>query len=73
MSETAKITLDGKEFELPVFIGSEGEKAIDISKLRDESGYITLDIGYKNTGATTSGITLPKSRLFSSIKRYTFL
>ncbi|HRH39805.1 MAG TPA: citrate synthase, partial [Flavobacteriales bacterium] len=37
--------------------GSEGEKAIDISKLRDESGYITLDFGYKNTGATKSAIT----------------
>mgnify|MGYP001428887881 CR=1 FL=1 len=57
MSETAKIILDGKTYELPVIVGSEGEKAIDISKLRDQSGYITLDFGYKNTGATTSAIT----------------
>jgi citrate synthase len=57
MSETAKIILDGKTYELPIVSGSEGEKAIDIGKLRDQSGYITLDFGYKNTGATTSGIT----------------
>jgi len=57
MSEKATIILDGKSYELPVFVGSEGEKAIDIAKLRDMSGYITLDFGYKNTGATTSAIT----------------
>ena len=57
MSETAKISIEGKEFELPVITGSEGEKAIDISKLRSMSGYITIDPGFKNTGATTSGIT----------------
>ena len=38
MSETAKIILDGKTYEYPVVVGSEGEKAIDISKLRDDSG-----------------------------------
>lgn len=57
MSEKAKISIEGKEFELPVITGSEGEKAIDISKLRALSGYITIDPGFKNTGATTSGIT----------------
>jgi citrate synthase len=57
MSEKAQIILDGKTYEFPIVSGSEGEKAIDISKLRDESGYITLDFGYKNTGATTSAIT----------------
>ena len=57
MSEIAKIELDGKSYELPVIIGSENEKAIDISKLRDLSGYVTLDTGYKNTGATKSNIT----------------
>jgi citrate synthase len=57
MSDTAKIILEGKEYELPVTIGSEGEKAIDIGKLRDLTGYITLDFGYKNTGATKSAIT----------------
>lgn len=57
MSETAKFILDGKEYELPVIEGSEGEKGIDISKLRSQTGYITLDSGFKNTGATKSAIT----------------
>ncbi len=57
MSEIAKIELEGKVYEFPVFVGSENEKAIDISKLRDVTGYVTLDTGYKNTGATRSSIT----------------
>ena len=57
MSETAKIIIEGKEYEFPVIVGSEGEKAIDISKLRDLTGHITLDIGFKNTGSTKSKIT----------------
>jgi citrate synthase len=57
MSETAKIEVGGKTYELPVIEGTENEKAIDISKLRDLSGYITMDQGYKNTGACTSKIT----------------
>ncbi len=57
MSEKAQIILDGKTYEFPVVTGSEGEKAIDIGKLRDATGYITLDSGYKNTGATKSAIT----------------
>jgi citrate synthase len=57
MSEIAKIELEGKVFEFPVITGTENEKAIDISNLRQDTGYITLDTGYKNTGATTSAIT----------------
>lgn len=57
MSEKASITLNGNTLELPVITGTENEKAIDISKLRDQSGYITLDPGFKNTGATKSAIT----------------
>jgi citrate synthase len=57
MSEIAKIELNGKVYELPVIVGTENEKAIDISKLRDLTGYVTLDSGYKNTGATKSAIT----------------
>jgi citrate synthase len=57
MSEIAKIELEGKVYEFPVVTGTENEKAIDISKLRDTTGYITLDTGYKNTGATKSKIT----------------
>ncbi|QKJ31214.1 citrate synthase [Mucilaginibacter mali] len=57
MSETAQLKIGDKTYDLPVIEGSENEKAIDISKLRDLSGYITLDVGYKNTGATKSAIT----------------
>ncbi|MFD1769651.1 citrate synthase [Sphingobacterium suaedae] len=57
MSDKATINLDGASYELPVVIGTENEKAIDISKLRDQSGYITLDPGFKNTGATKSAVT----------------
>jgi citrate synthase len=57
MGETAKLVLEGKEFEFPVIEGTENEKAIDISTLRDTTGYVTLDTGYKNTGATKSAIT----------------
>ncbi len=56
MDETAKLEFEGKTYELPVLVGSEGERSIDIGKLRDESGLITLDPGYKNTGSTTSQI-----------------
>jgi citrate synthase len=57
MSETAQLKIGDKTYDLPVIEGTEGEKAIDISKLRDQTGYVTLDIGYKNTGATQSAIT----------------
>ncbi|MCF8257985.1 MAG: citrate synthase [Flavobacteriales bacterium] len=57
MSETAKIQLGDEIFEFPVITGTENEKAIDITTLRAKTGYITLDSGYKNTGATTSSIT----------------
>ena len=57
MSQTAEIIVDGKSIELPIVEGSEGEKAIDISKLRAQTGLITLDPGFKNTGSTRSAIT----------------
>lgn len=57
MSEKAILKVDGKEFELPILVGSEDEKAIDITKLRQLSGYVTIDSGYLNTGACTSEIT----------------
>ncbi len=53
----AKLILDGKEIELPVITGSEGEKAVDISALRAKTGYVTYDPGYGNTGCCTSDIT----------------
>jgi citrate synthase len=55
--ETATLTYAGKSYELPVIIGTEGETAIDISKLRNESGLITYDPGFGNTGACKSNIT----------------
>ena len=54
----AKLILDQKQtIELPIIKGSENEKAIDITSLRKETGYITLDPGYGNTGACISDIT----------------
>jgi len=57
MTDTIKLIYGEKEYELPVFEGSEGEKAIDISELRAKSGFVTLDPGYVNTGSCTSSIT----------------
>jgi len=57
MEEFAKIIIDGKEVILPVITGSEGEKAIDIRSLRLQTGYVTFDPGYGNTGACKSAIT----------------
>ena len=57
MSKTVELIIDGKSHSLPIIEGTEDEKAIDISKLRDMTGFVTLDLGYKNTGSTTSAIT----------------
>ncbi|HOA51767.1 MAG TPA: citrate/2-methylcitrate synthase, partial [Thermogutta sp.] len=57
MGETAKLILGGQEYELPIRIGTEGNHVIDISKLYQMTGHITLDEGFANTGGTTSSIT----------------
>jgi citrate synthase len=57
MTKNATLVLEGKETELPVTIGSEGEVGIDISKLRPQTGAITLDPSFANTGACESAIT----------------
>ncbi len=57
MMETATLIIGGKTYELPVVVGSEGERAIDISSLRQMTGFITLDPGYANTGSCISSIT----------------
>src|SRR5215470_2306170 len=57
MSDGATLSYAGKQLELPVVEGSEHEKAIDISELRAQTGLITLDYGYVNTGSTESAIT----------------
>lgn len=55
--DSAKLILDGKEYSLPVHVGSEKEVALDISSLRAQTGAITLDNGYGNTGSCSSAIT----------------
>ena len=57
MAETARLQAGDQSVELPVVVGSEGEKALDIAKLRAETGYIALDPGYGNTGSCQSDIT----------------
>jgi citrate synthase len=57
MSKTATLKIDDQDLELPVIIGSEGEKAVDIRKLRATTGYITFDEGYGNTGSCQSEVT----------------
>jgi citrate synthase len=56
-NKKAILKIDGKEISLPIITGSESENGIDISSLRKETGYITLDPGYANTGACKSDIT----------------
>lgn len=57
MSQTAKLQLGDKSIDLPIEVGTENEHAVDISKLRSETGYITLDNGFGNTGACKSAVT----------------
>ncbi len=57
MAKKAELHYDGKVYELPIIEGTENETAIDISKLRQDAGIITLDRGFKNTGSTESAIT----------------
>ena len=57
MSKVAILELEGNKYEFPVIVGTENEVAIDINKLRDLSGAITIDPGYKNSGSCKSEIT----------------
>lgn len=57
MTDVAKLDLGDKKIDLPIITGSEGEKGLDISALRKETGYITLDNGFVNTGSCKSAIT----------------
>ena len=57
MADNVQITIEGKTHEFPVIISTEGEKAIDIGKLRSTTGYITMDPGFGNTGSCKSAIT----------------
>ena len=57
MSNTAAINIDGKQFNFPLIAGSENERAIDVAQLRAQTGCITLDDGYGNTGSCKSAVT----------------
>jgi len=57
MSEVAKLRVGDQQIDLPIVVGTENEHALDISKLRAQTGCVTLDEGYVNTGSTTSAIT----------------
>ncbi len=57
MAKTAELIIDGKSYTFPIVEGSEGELGVDISNLLEQTGAVTLDFGYKNTGATKSAIT----------------
>jgi citrate synthase len=57
VDQTAKLIVDGKTYELPLIVGTEGERAIDITALRSQTGLITYDPGYANTGSCKSSIT----------------
>jgi citrate synthase len=56
-TDVAELTYGDRTVELPVVEGTEGERGADISRLRSETGLITLDPGYGNTGSTRSAIT----------------
>ncbi len=55
--KAAQLKVEGKTLELPVVTGTEQEKAVDISKLREQTGVVTLDLGYGNTASCLSAIT----------------
>src|SRR3972149_8278455 len=57
MADTASLRFDGKEVKLPIVTGTERERGIDITQLRAQTGLITLDPGYGNTGSCKSAIT----------------
>ena len=57
MMKSVRMNIEGKDHDFPLVEGTEGEKAIDITDLRSRTGYITLDVGYQNTGSCRSAIT----------------
>ena len=67
-SGVATVTVDGSTYEFPIVEGSEGERAIDIGTLRAETGLVTLDPGYGNSGSCSSAITFIDGE--SGILRY---
>ena len=62
MADDVKINIDGKILECPIIVGTEGEKAFDIAKLRLQTGFITMDQGFGNTGSCKSEKRKAESR-----------
>jgi citrate synthase len=57
MTDHARVEIDGTTFEAPIIVGTEDERAIDITRLRTETGHITYDPGYGSTGSVKSAVT----------------
>ena len=57
MADSAHIQVNGAEIDLPIIVGSEGERGLDISKLREKTKIVTLDPAFMNTASTESAIT----------------
>ena len=57
MSSTALLKIDNNEISLPVIVGTKNEKAVDVRNLRNDTGCITFDDGYGNTGSCLSSVT----------------
>ena len=57
MADNVQINIDGKTLECPIIVGTEGDRAFDIGKLRAQTNYITMDPGFGNTGSCKSAIT----------------
>jgi citrate synthase len=57
VTDSVTLHYGGQDVELPTFEGTEGEVAVDIAKLRDRTGLVTLDYGFVNTASCESAIT----------------
>ncbi|MBI4511707.1 MAG: citrate synthase [Deltaproteobacteria bacterium] len=57
MADQSELKLPGQNIQLPIVVGTEGEKAVDIASLRAQTGYVTIDPAFVNTASTTSAIT----------------
>ncbi|MGB0370970.1 MAG: citrate synthase [Opitutales bacterium] len=57
MDASAQLNISGNTYDLPIIVGTENEHAVDVRSLRKESGYISFDDGYANTGACQSDVT----------------
>jgi citrate synthase len=57
MPDSARLLIDGNEHLLPLVVGTQGDRAVDVTKLREATGHVTLDEGYRNTGSCQSAIT----------------